>query len=548
MSPTNCSAAPLRLALPSLLLALASAAPFTPGSVAVVRVGGRAGGAAPLGHSAEPVFVDEVSRGAVPRLLQSVALPAAAFALSAIDEREGDLDTDSTGCALTLMGYALPADGRDIANSGLCPCTKDLAVAIVDAEGRVDASTRWNVTGNGGGGPGYVRANGAQLRPDGLLYAFAGRSAGCFVDLLRPGFAYQNDAAAPPPVGGLRAEIVGGNSGFSARGLQIAGREEGRLQLFAGSGAGLFRLGDGLPDAGPVEKIYVLHPVGGNEGGSFDFMNDTAVYVVDEDVNASDRTLHRYLCTPAPGASDDADDQALQPCPEGGSWRLDESFDVACVVGGEEQSLWYIAGVYGEDPERPVIVASTHGRRDNSLDDVGSNMVVELDTRSGICRVLLPPLENSVYRGVSLSPDSSRCADFAPTATATATATSTGTSTSSRTSTSTSTRTATATSTAAAAAGAADSSSIGGPAATAATAVGAVLGVLALAGAGVLAGRRLLASRGASFAGGAALPRAVPAADFASERSGLLRKLERAHAQQVAHGGGSAHTETEGHA
>jgi hypothetical protein len=527
--------------------ALASAAPFTPGSVAVVRVGGGAGGAAPAGHSAEPVFIDEVSRGAVPALLQSVALPAAAFALSAIDEREGDLDTDSTGCALTLMGYALPADGRNIANSGLCPCTKDLAVAIVDAEGRVDASTRWNVTGNGGGGPGYVRANGAQLRPDGLLYAFAGRSAGCFVDLLRPGFAYQNDAAAPPPVGGRRAEIVGGNSGFSARGLQIAGREEGRLQLFAGSGTGLFRLGDGLPDAGPVDKIYVLHPAGGNEGGSFDFMNDTVVYIVDEDVNASDRTLHRYLCTPAPGASDDADDQALQPCPEGGTWRLDESFDVACVVGGEEQSLWYIAGVYGADPERPVIVASTHGRRDDSLDDVGSNMVVELDTRTGVCRVLLQPLENSVYRGVSLSPDPSRCADFAPTPTATATATSTGTSSS--TSTTTGTATATATATAAAAAGAADSSGIGGPAATAATAVGAVLGVLALAGVGALAGRRLLASRGASFAGGgAALPRAVPAADFASERSGLLRKLERAHAQQVAHGGGSVHTETEGHA
>ena len=253
----------LALAL-ALALSLAFSLPFTPGSVSVVRVGGRA--AEPQGHSAEPVFVDEVSRGAEPALLQSIAMPAAAFALSAIDEREGDLDADSTGCALTLMGYALPADGRNIANSGLCPCTKDLSIAIVDAEGRVSADTRWNVTGNGGGGPGYVRANGAQLRPDGLLYAFAGRSAGCFVDLLAPGFAYQNDAAAPPPVGGRRAEIIGGNSGFSARGLQIAGREEGRLQLYAGSGAGLFRLGDGLPDAGPVDKIYVLHSDGSNVG------------------------------------------------------------------------------------------------------------------------------------------------------------------------------------------------------------------------------------------------------------------------------------------
>jgi hypothetical protein len=163
---------------------------------------------------------------------------------------------------------------------------------------------------------------------------------------------------------------------------------------------------DLLPDNGPSSKKYTLQTTGGNEGGSFDFQNDTVLYIVDEDPNNSFRSLHRYICT------ESLDPKAL-PCPEGGTWKNDTSFDINCIIDGESQSLWYIAGFYNLDPDRPLFFASTH-EKDNSLEDVGTNRLVSLDTRSGICRVILNSQHNTVYRGVSLSPNPLSCPNYSP--------------------------------------------------------------------------------------------------------------------------------------
>lgn len=378
--------------------------PFTPSTFSVLRIGGRSSN--PIAKSAEPVYIDEISLSG--ELLQSFALPTFSsstgtpFSLSVNDEREGDLDTDFNECTLSVMGYTDIPDGHALKNSSPCPCTKTMSIALIRVEGTIDTRTTWTVTGNSGGGPGYIRPDGAQLRPDGKLYVFAGQAGSCFLDLLKPYQTYNNSIPNEPD----RSVLIDQQNGFSARGLQIAGKELDRLQLYAGSGNGVYKVGEGLPDTGPSIKKYTVQTNGGNEGGSFDFQNDTVLYIVDEDPNNSFRSLHRYIC------EDSLDPKAL-PCPEGGNWKNDTSFDINCIIDGESQSLWYIAGFYDQDPERPLFFASTHGK-DNSLDDVGTNRLVALDTRSGDCRVILNAQRNTVYRGVSLSPNPLNCPNYSP--------------------------------------------------------------------------------------------------------------------------------------
>jgi len=379
--------------------------PFTPFTFSVVRIGGRTS-APPLAHSAEPVYIDEIS--AAGELIQSFALPitssssSSSFSLSLNDEREGDLDTDFNECTLSIMGYTDVPDGHLLKNSGSCPCSKNMSIALIRVEGRIDSSTSWFITGNAGGGPGYVRPDGAQLRPDGLLYAFAGQSGSCFLDLIKPSRSYNNSIINEQD----RSVLIDPRNGFSARGIQIAGEELDVLQLYAGSGSGLYKIGDGLPSSGPSAKKYIFHTNGGNEGGSFDFQNDTVLYIVDQDADLTSRSLHRYICTQP------TDPEALN-CPEGGTWKNDTSFDLPCIINGEFQSLWYIAGFYVIDPERPMFFATTHGK-DNSLDDVGTNRVVRLDVRSGECTVMREAQQNTVYRGVSLSPNPQNCPNYSP--------------------------------------------------------------------------------------------------------------------------------------
>lgn len=382
--------------------------PFTPFTVSVVRIGGRTSAPTVASHSAEPVYIDEISPAG--ELLQSFALPitsssiSSSFSLSLNDEREGDLDTDFNGCTLSIMGYTDVPDGHLLKNSGVCPCSKNMSIALIRVEGLIDTSTSWFITGNADGGPGYVRPDGAQLRPDGLLYAFAGQSGSCFLDLIKPSRSYNNSIINEQD----RSVLIDPKNGFSARGIQIAGQELDLLQLYAGSGSGLYKIGDGLPSSGPSAKKYIFSGNGGNEGGSFDFQNDTFLYIVDQDADLTSRSLHRYICTPP------TDPEALN-CPEGGTWKNDTSFDLPCVIDGEFQSLWYIAGFYDIDPERPMFFATTHGK-DNSLDDVGTNRVVRLDVRSGECTVMREAQQNTVYRGVSLSPNPQNCPNYSPSA------------------------------------------------------------------------------------------------------------------------------------
>ena len=412
----------MRLLLLALLLAppcAGGAQPFAPGSLLAVRIGNPSFNK--TAHAAMPVALVEFTPAGV--VLQTVPLPTSgpgAFALTLQDEREGDLDVDFSRCAATLLGYRSPADGRPLALSsagGACPCVVPLAGAVVSTDGTTDtASIGLNFSANAQGGPGYGRADGLQRRPDGQLYVFAGESGGCALQL----------AAAGEPV--ALATVA---TGWAARGMQIAGRELDRLQLYAGSGSGVLRVGAGLPSSSNTAHSYVIRAPGSADfGGSFDFESDYVAWVVvGENGTTTPHSLHRYVCTPP------TDDGSL-PCPESGVWARDESVNFVCLIQGKPLSLWYIAGVYGGSA--PVIFASTHREgTDNSLGDVGTNVIVSLDTSSGVCTVVLPAAIGAVWRGISLAPDAGAAACAAASATATPSGSSTASASASASATST---------------------------------------------------------------------------------------------------------------
>ena len=406
---------PLSAAFFSALCVRAGARPFSPNSVLVVRVG--VPGAAPpvAAHAALPVAVLELSAvdGA---LLQTLALPSAtagggapaAVALTLADEREGDLAVSADRCEAGLLAYRVSAaDGAPLPLSGACPCAVDMAAATLAADGSVDAAPGrldFSFVGNAAGGPGYARADGLIRLPGGgggggggsapaLYYTLTGESGGCALQLRAAG------------EGAARATVA---TGWAARGMQIGGVEADRLQLYSGSGSGILRIGVGLPATAAVPRAYVIRASDGADfGGDFDFESDTVLWAVVQDAVNGTRVgvhaLRRYVCTP---------DDAGAPCPEGGTWSRDAAADLVCTLDGTAVSMWYVVGIFSAGVP-PVFFATTKNGRYNSLDDVGTNVVVRLAAATRACAVVLPATDGTVYRGVALAPDAAVCASTA---------------------------------------------------------------------------------------------------------------------------------------
>ena len=138
MMPTRSLAVTLISFAVSLLASAAlHAASFTPGNVAVYRVGSGSGS---LANTGNPVFIDEYTPAGV--LVQSIALPTAAssgvnqLVASGTATSEGFLTRSADGRYLVLTGYAATPPVTGLAGSSL-PRT----VGRIDFSGSVDTST-----------------------------------------------------------------------------------------------------------------------------------------------------------------------------------------------------------------------------------------------------------------------------------------------------------------------------------------------------------------------------------------------------------------------
>jgi hypothetical protein len=134
----------LRACLASLFMAsplLASAAPFTPGNIVVVRVGD---GTAPLSGEAAATYLVEYTPAGV--LVQTITLPTAANGANSILTNTGSSNSDAVltrsanGACLVLTGYdAAPGTPAVAATTA---GTNNRIIGRVAADGTVNTSTR----------------------------------------------------------------------------------------------------------------------------------------------------------------------------------------------------------------------------------------------------------------------------------------------------------------------------------------------------------------------------------------------------------------------
>lgn len=145
----------LWLAASALLAPKVAAAPFTPGSVVVVRanVSGEPGGSL-------AVSLDEIAPSG--DFIQTIDLPAvngpgvSAFSLSADDPYAGLISRTSSREALLITGYSVPAGTPKVEMSASDNIRR--AVAIVWTNGTVDTSSiKVEEFGSDRTTPGYIR-------------------------------------------------------------------------------------------------------------------------------------------------------------------------------------------------------------------------------------------------------------------------------------------------------------------------------------------------------------------------------------------------------
>ena len=126
-----------------------SQAPFTAGSISVLRVGD---GLTALGTSAAPVFIDEYSTSSG-TLIRSIALPTAVVGAnrrltldgntSNVSSFEGLLALSQDGKKLTLTGYDAPTGTATIATSA--SATYNRVVGVIDEAGNVNTTTALDI-------------------------------------------------------------------------------------------------------------------------------------------------------------------------------------------------------------------------------------------------------------------------------------------------------------------------------------------------------------------------------------------------------------------
>lgn len=170
----------LGLALAMTLPALGTAAAFTPGNLAVYRIGSGSGS---LVNTGNPIFIDEYTPAGV--LVQSIALPSATSGLvnacvaSGTATSEGLLTRSSDGNYLLATGYKsdLPAAGS---LSGTTGTAVPRVAARIDGAGAIDTSTALTDFASANNPRGAVSSNGTDIwvtgGAGGIRYATFGAS------------------------------------------------------------------------------------------------------------------------------------------------------------------------------------------------------------------------------------------------------------------------------------------------------------------------------------------------------------------------------------
>ncbi len=146
------------------------AAQFTPGNLAVVRMGGDAShnpGGTALGSATAAVFIDEFT--ATGSYVQTFALPTAvsapnfALTLGGTATSEGELNLSTDGRFLTLVGYNVGTGVASASASGATSATVNRTVGVIRFDGLIDTSTALTDFASANNARGAFSTNGASV-------------------------------------------------------------------------------------------------------------------------------------------------------------------------------------------------------------------------------------------------------------------------------------------------------------------------------------------------------------------------------------------------
>lgn len=209
----------------------ASAAPFTPGNLVVVRVGD---GTAALGSAATATYLLEYTPAGV--LVQTIALPPAAagtnaaFTISGTSTAEGSLTRSADGRYLVLTGYDAAPGTASVAATAAGATNR--VIARVAADGTITTSTRLSDAFSGAAGT-NVSIRSAATADGTAFYAVGSTSGVVYVPFANAGPTTALSAGAP--TNNRVVGIFGGNLYVSSA---------------SGTSQGLSQVGTGLPTTG----------------------------------------------------------------------------------------------------------------------------------------------------------------------------------------------------------------------------------------------------------------------------------------------------------
>ncbi|WP_052732300.1 IPT/TIG domain-containing protein [Hymenobacter terrenus] len=257
---------------------LASAAPFAPGNLVVVRIGD---GSAALTSAATATFLLEYTPAGV--LVQTIALPTAAAGSNSILTNTGSSTSDALltrsadGRYLVLTGYDAAVGTTSLTNT--TAATNNRIIGRVAADGTVDTSTRLGDAFSGSSTTGVNIRSAATV--DGTSFYAVGSNSGVrYVPFGNSGTAATTALNTAVPTNNRGVNIFGGN-----------------LYVSSASGAfqGISQVGTGLPTTGPqtITQLAGFPAASGPQPYGFYFADLSAtvpgvdvVYVADDRINA----------------------------------------------------------------------------------------------------------------------------------------------------------------------------------------------------------------------------------------------------------------------
>ncbi|WP_400191071.1 T9SS type A sorting domain-containing protein [Hymenobacter sp. B81] len=341
---------------------------FTPGNVAVVRVGD---GSAPLTTAATPEFVDEYTLNGA--LVQTLALPTADNGTVRAFTNSGTATSDvltrtADGRYLLLTGYHAVPGTTGIVTSPVA--TNNRLVARIAADGSVDTNTRISDAFSGTN----VRA---AVSTDGNAFYVSGGNSGIrYVPFGNPG---PTTALSAGPVVNFR----------------VLGIADGQLYATSATNAnyGLNQIGTGLPTAaGAAVALLPGFPTASGPSAYGFYLADLSPAVPGVDVAyiADDR------------ATSDGGIQKWSLV--GGSWTLNGT------IGGSTAAL--LRGLTGMRTGTAVqLVASGGGGLYTVADQAGYNAA---PSTGSLPAPFVTRAANTAFRGVALTPVATPLATTAP--------------------------------------------------------------------------------------------------------------------------------------